>query len=1462
MWKKDKRKVKEKTNKKNHSNRWSVLKSSILAILTLLVFILPFYLLHSTSFAELTKKYQYTFDLGTSSDGLNYTYTIITQERKTGEGGTTGNFTNNNSCDVWIIDSYWSNLPDVSNYIDVANEVGAKSLYDYMCMVSYTDYDEYEPDIISKDTTLMKRLIYAGIDAGYTFTVENNSDDENEEKRYAYDASATTYGWGRYKSSGIINKKYTDYKTALEKPNAHRDHCVLQLPDTEGKRSFADSVKVNGPGMVEKGSAFSSCYRDDQWVCWMITKALENGNGSGIKYVKKEITNGVKEDTNGDYKYQILEDTINKEKATVDIAVFRKKFNSREYEHIFTFRYTKGAKTGKMTPTIMLPTFVEKAHSDDNMATGYYAFWRNATYTASTGRLQTWPMVDSGGGTYEGTDKLFREVAGDCYLYFNESNCIVEHLDGDTYEYDTMVTAPFVFDETNHVLIGYVAAHAGGENFEPLGEVTVHNQLGGQEFSNASSKIYFGIKIPHSTLDKVFPDDVAVPSGDQIDDGNWHLTRYSKVKSNVVAWNEPQSDDEQQEYLVMNFGRGFFYKLYFDYYCNWTAAKTGLYLGCPKKDENWNQKKYSYTWEKNNSKASKFFENVGLPDTEFKNQWAPILVASTKGDIPEKDMPSKTSGDIEKAIVKDIAVTEGYRVYLQFYDSKASTNSNRGKDTGDKFTTEAFLLKSDGTPVSFDVTEWLREEYTEEEEEEARDDETTDNLLGQKSLWGGYLTLEELEENQNEFFRILMRYSRPIIMFLIFLTIVYTAIFSIMHNQDAGKRALVKERLKHITIGIILFAAVVGILFLCKSLMDTSYEKITETAGATIVNPFDTPEPDYEENWFVDLLIDLIDAVAGIIQWMINSIMMSVVGDAADLNSLIFNTSLDENYMTLAPFTTQEWNRYMFGYRALEALALALLAIAIIKFAAELIIHASDSEKTAQAKETCLRVAVAMLAIVLGPYVVRLLLTLFNYLITLIPLRTVNLDLGFSDTGIIGAVANCMFVWMKFKIYLVFVVRKLMITFMLLITPVVFGLWAISNKFRSMSLWIGELFTNAATQFCYALVFFGASLIMYDQQSDFVSLILILMFMKLADFFKDSLQGLVQKWGGIDETRVAEGAIDTGKKYLNKGINATKRTAGKVGDAFIGTANSLDPKNVSDGGRRARNFGALLKGDIWSLQGKNTTYQNRANALAENAGKEQDKLSRSDKAVDTWSKQANIKDLRQKKLRGEVLTPEEQQRLDFADHYLGVRSGNVSLEESKALAEANPDNEMYLTAHQANVARSNRDIYQNASDNAQSQVKSHGVDLDNWKTKNDSESESNNRQISEEFTRTRDRLAEKTADLKATNMFDGEKDPRKLLEQATGLMEDATKFNKETRDAKVNNGINLDSIKDTIAETLTHCNGFESSESYEKLSDFCKSKDDINNFGPNNETSAASTDAFEKKVNARIDTLKKSGVIK
>ena len=298
----------------------------------------------------------------------------------------------------------------------------------------------------------------------------------------------------------------------------------------------------------------------------------------------------------------------------------------------------------------------------------------------------------------------------------------------------------------------------------------------------------------------------------------------------------------------------------------------------------------------------------------------------------------------------------------------------------------------------------------------------------------------------------------------------------------------------------------------------------------------------------------------------------------------------------------------MYGYQALEALALALLAIAIIKFAIELIINASNSEKLAEGKQAVLRIAVAMLAIILGPYVVRILLLLFNYLISLVPVKSIRLDLAFGgDTGILGAIASLMFAWIKFKIYLVFVVRKLMITFMLLITPVVFGLWSISDKFRSLSLWIGELVTNSATQFCYALVFFIASLIMYENQSDFVTLIIVMMLMQLADFFKDSLQGLVQKWGGIDETGVAQNVAGTMVQWGKKTISAAKTVSSTAGGAISWVADRIDSNKISTGGRVARNIATIMQGNIWGLQTKGDQADNlekEMKARRDEAGRE------------------------------------------------------------------------------------------------------------------------------------------------------------------------------------------------------------------------------------------------------------------
>ncbi|MCQ2748579.1 MAG: hypothetical protein MJ246_00770 [Clostridia bacterium] len=180
---------------------------------------------------------------------------------------------------------------------------------------------------------------------------------------------------------------------------------------------------------------------------------------------------------------------------------------------------------------------------------------------------------------------------------------------------------------------------------------------------------------------------------------------------------------------------------------------------------------------------------------------------------------------------------------------------------------------------------------------------------------------------------------------------------------------------------------------------------------------------------------------------------------------------------------------------------------------------------------------------------------------------------------------------------------------------------------------------------------------------------------------------------------------------------------------------------------------------------------------------------------------------------------------------------------------------MYGELHKLNAARSNRDIWQGAADDAKSNVrKVKGTDSWEKKSQPTEKQESMVKQTNESLEKTRDRLAEKTADLKATNAFDGNKDENKMFDQAKNLMEEAQAFNESSMKSNANREINLDSIKETIGETLKQCTSLANKDDYAILQKFCNT--------PSEGNSTATTDAFEKKVDARMETLKKSGVIK
>ncbi|MCQ2748586.1 MAG: hypothetical protein MJ246_00805 [Clostridia bacterium] len=59
-----------------------------------------------------------------------------------------------------------------------------------MCAISYQD----EQSAQSGAAAMMKKVLYAAVDAGYSFLVDDNTDDAQLDKRYVYKKDSTHFG--------------------------------------------------------------------------------------------------------------------------------------------------------------------------------------------------------------------------------------------------------------------------------------------------------------------------------------------------------------------------------------------------------------------------------------------------------------------------------------------------------------------------------------------------------------------------------------------------------------------------------------------------------------------------------------------------------------------------------------------------------------------------------------------------------------------------------------------------------------------------------------------------------------------------------------------------------------------------------------------------------------------------------------------------------------------------------------------------------------------------------------------------------------------------------------------------------------------------------------------------------------------------------------------------------------------
>ena len=476
------------------------------------------------------------------------------------------------------------------------------------------------------------------------------------------------------------------------------------------------------------------------------------------------------------------------------------------------------------------------------------------------------------------------------------------------------------------------------------------------------------------------------------------------------------------------------------------------------------------------------------------------------------------------------------------------------------------------------------------EVEEAEVEESKE-ITTEKHVLGSVNRADTLEYNKTVFSEEIMSVAKVVFAFMVFIMIIMIGINGIMHSYDGKSRAEMVEKFKHIIYGVLLFSIAALIVTIATEFQQNLIESLYDEQYEDIATP-EAIEENLETNWIANIIEMFFKIIGRILEYLIQLLFSVITLDGSNilnaanpaeseynLNNILFLSNLGDSIdlnaenaygvkLTTAPFSTKEWGRYTSAYFLLTSVSVPLMLIALLKSAFGMIVNAGNFEKVMDVKKTTLRICLGILIVAFGPYLFRGVLTFFNMLVYLIPVKF-EVDIIMEDidsaNGLLSVLTSLWWLWIKFRIMLLFVVREIMLTVMYISTPVVIGLWAVSEKTQAFNRWLGETMTNAATQFCYAMVFFMATVILHGAQTNaFFTLLWLSMMLKLANFFKESFQGLFSKWGGVDESGVADGMAG---KITGFGTTAVKATL-----------DTLDPERYSRTGRAITNVLAFEKG--------------------------------------------------------------------------------------------------------------------------------------------------------------------------------------------------------------------------------------------------------------------------------------------
>lgn len=312
-------------------------------------------------------------------------------------------------------------------------------------------------------------------------------------------------------------------------------------------------------------------------------------------------------------------------------------------------------------------------------------------------------------------------------------------------------------------------------------------------------------------------------------------------------------------------------------------------------------------------------------------------------------------------------------------------------------------------------------------------------------------------------------------------------------------------------------------------------------------------------------------------------------------DELIFDTARGD----LSPFTEEEWYIVMEWYYAIRNAVWVMLVISVAVTGYRFMKSGGNPQKRSEAMRAAVSNLYAFAVVLFMPYFARIIFQMNSYLVQLF--YGIAVEMGAAGSGGFdindirtGSIIATAFVRLGYAGLILFfnflyVIRKFVLTSMLIVTPIAAWSWSISGKYHGIGVVVGEIASNTFMQAAHALVLaLYLSLLAAGVSGDFspwwAQIFGMVALIPTANVIRNLLQGWLQfmgvneeKWAGLATLGLSgiAGLVNIGKTMVPvktsgaavfSGLSSTGGGPGRDGGSGAGYSTVVREGGVSYAG--------------------------------------------------------------------------------------------------------------------------------------------------------------------------------------------------------------------------------------------------------------------------------------------------------